>query len=276
MVTCFCGRAHGVGRRGFVALAAAMATMPAFAQTAPTSAGPADPPLIADLVAANRILFDQGVVDGFGHVSARHDKHADRFLIARSMAPALVTATDIMAFDFDGNTLGGDARNGYLERYLHGAIYRARPEVMGVVHSHSPAVIPFGLVKEVPLRATSHMGGFLRTGVPIYEIRDSAGPASDMLIRNTNLARDLAAALGQNVAVLMRGHGSTVTGISVKQAVFRAVYTELTARIQSEALRLGTPNYLTDEEAVNAAATNDANIGRAWELWRMAVTGQLG
>jgi ribulose-5-phosphate 4-epimerase/fuculose-1-phosphate aldolase len=242
---------------------------------APTVADAA-PELIEDLVMANRILFQQGVVDGFGHVSGRHDKHPDRFLIARSMAPALVNAADIMAFDLDGNPLGGDTRNGYLERYLHGAIYRARPDVKGVVHSHSPAVIPFGLVKDVPLRATSHMGGFLKTGVPIYEIRDSAGPASDMLIRNTNLARDLAAALGDNVAVLMRGHGSTVAGTSVKQAVFRAVYTELTARIQSEALRLGTPNYLTEEEGINAAQTNDANIGRAWELWRMAVTGQLG
>jgi ribulose-5-phosphate 4-epimerase/fuculose-1-phosphate aldolase len=236
----------------------------------------ADPELVDDLVMANRILFQQGVVDGFGHVSARHDKHPDRFLIARSMAPALVTKADIMAFDFDGNPLGGDSRNGYLERYLHGAIFRARPDVMGVVHSHSPAVIPYGLVKEVPLRATSHMGGFLGTGVPIYEIRDSAGPASDMLIRNTNLARDLATALADNVVVLMRGHGSTVAGTSVKQAVFRAVYTEFTARLQSDALRLGQPNYLTAEEAVNAAKTNDANIGRAWELWRMAVTGQLG
>ena len=235
----------------------------------------AAPELVEDLVMANRILFQQGVVDGFGHVSARHDKHPDRFLIARSMAPALVTAADIMAFDFDGNPLGGDTRNGYLERFLHGAIFRARPDVNGVVHSHSPAVIPFGLVKEVPLRAVSHMGGFLKTGVPIYEIRDSAGDASDMLIRNTNLARDLAKALGNEVAVLMRGHGSTVAGTSVRQAVFRAVYTEFTARLQSEALRLGTPNYLTEAEGINAAKTNDANIGRAWDLWRMAVTGQL-
>jgi ribulose-5-phosphate 4-epimerase/fuculose-1-phosphate aldolase len=235
----------------------------------------AAPELIEDLVMANRILFQQGVVDGFGHVSARHDKHPDRFLISRSMAPALVNACDIMAFDFDGNPLGGDTRNGYLERFLHGAIFRARPDVNGVVHSHSPAVIPFGLVKDVPLRAVSHMGGFLKTGVPIYEIRDSAGDASDMLIRNTNLARDLAKALGNEVAVLMRGHGSTVAGTSVKQAVFRAVYTEFTARLQSEALRLGTPNYLTEAEGINAAKTNDANIGRAWELWRMAVTGQL-
>lgn len=241
----------------------------------PPAVADAAPELIEDLVMANRILFQQGVVDGFGHVSTRHDKHPDRFLIARSMAPALVSAADIMAFDFDGNPLGGDTRNGYLERYLHGAIYRARADVNGVVHSHSPAVIPFGLVKDVPLRAVSHMGGFLKTGVPIYEIRDSAGDASDMLIRNTNLARDLAKALGNEVAVLMRGHGSTVAGTSVKQAVFRAVYTEFTARLQAEALKLGTPNYLTEAEGINAAKTNDANIGRAWELWRMAVTGQL-
>jgi HCOMODA/2-hydroxy-3-carboxy-muconic semialdehyde decarboxylase len=236
----------------------------------------ASPELIQDLVMANRILFKQGVVDGFGHVSARHDKHPDRFLIARSMAPALVTAEDIMACDHDGNVLGGDTRNGYLERYLHGAIFRVRPDIHGVVHSHSPSVIPFGLVREVPLRASSHMGGFLGTGAPVYEIRDSVGDASDMLIRNTNLARDLAAVLGNRPVVLMRGHGSTVAGTSVKQAVFRAVYTEFTARIQSEALRLGTPNYLTAEEGENAAKTNDANVGRAWDLWVMDVRGQLG
>ena len=232
----------------------------------------AAPELIEDLVMANRILFQQGVVDGFGHVSARHDKHPDRFLISRSMAPALVNACDIMAFDFDGNPLGGDTRNGYLERFLHGAIFRARPDVNGVVHSHSPAVIPFGLVKEVPLRAVSHMGGFLKTGVPIYEIRDSAGDASDMLIRNTNLARDLAKALGNEVAVLMRGHGSTVVGKSIREAVYTAVYLEINAELQWKAKFLGKAKFLSPGEIARintrlGQSRPGEGFNRSWKYW---------
>jgi HCOMODA/2-hydroxy-3-carboxy-muconic semialdehyde decarboxylase len=212
------------------------------------------PALIAELVLANRILFRQGVVDGFGHVSARHDRDPGRFLLARSMAPALVTPGDIMEFDLDSAPLAPRGRTPYLERFIHGEIYRARPDVMAVVHSHSPAVIPFG-VSTVPLRAVSHMGGFLGAGAPVFEIRDAAGPASDMLIRD----RPLGAALARSLGV----------GVSIRHAVFRAVYTEMNARIAAEALRLGPVTWLTDAEAANVAAANDGQVNRAWDLWAM-------
>ena len=234
---------------------------------APASAGPADPALIEDLVAANRILSDQGVVDGFGHVSARHDKDPHRFLLSRSMAPALVTAADIMELDLDGVPVDPQGRSSYLERFIHGEIYRLRPDVRSVVHSHSPAVIPFG-VANVPLRPVYHMSGFLGAGAPVFEIRQAGGPATDMLIRNRELGHDLALALGDRPVILMRGHGSTVVGPSVRQAVFRAVYTEVNARLESEALRLGSVTFLNEEEAARAMATNAAQVDRPWELWR--------
>ena len=236
-----------------------------------------DPAVIAELVVANHILFHRGVVDGFGHVSVRCEKQPDKFLIGRSMAPALVTPGDIQMLDLSGAAQGGDSRVSYLERFIHSEIYRARPEVMSVVHSHSPAVVPFGVVAETPLRPVFHMSGFLGAGAPVYEIRATAGEDSDMLIRDARLGAALAGALGSHAAVLMRGHGSTVVGGSLRQAVYRAVYTEVNARLQADALRLGRVNYLTPGEAVNAARTNDAQIGRAWELWKLeAAATKLG
>jgi HCOMODA/2-hydroxy-3-carboxy-muconic semialdehyde decarboxylase len=223
---------------------------------------------IEELVDANHILFQQGVLDGFGHVSARDQRRADRFLLARSMAPVLVSAADIMTFGLDGNPLD-DERTPYLERFIHSEIYRARPDVMAIVHSHSPCVIPFGVVSGVPLRAICHMSGFLRSATPVFEIRTAAGPASDLLIRDRKLGAALARSLAASAVVLMRGHGSTAVGASLRQAVFRAIYTEVNARLQSEALRLGPVTYLNDEEADLASATNDGQINRAWELWKM-------
>jgi HCOMODA/2-hydroxy-3-carboxy-muconic semialdehyde decarboxylase len=231
----------------------------------------ADPALIAELVVANHILFRQGVVDSFGHVSARHDRDAGRFLLSRSMAPALVASADIMTFDLDSEPTDARGRAPYLERFIHGEIYRARPDVMAVVHSHSPAVIPFG-VSTTTLRPVSHMSGFLGEGAPVFEIRDAAGPASDMLIRDRALGAALARSLGAAAVALMRGHGSVAVGASIRQAVFRAVYTEMNARIAAEALRLGPVTYLTAEEAANVAAVNDRQIGRAWDLWALDAT----
>jgi HCOMODA/2-hydroxy-3-carboxy-muconic semialdehyde decarboxylase len=258
-----------MGRRLFCTCACAASVLPraSLAQPAPASAGPADAGLIDDLVAANRILFDQGVVDGFGHVSARHDKNPERFLLARSMAPALVTAADLMEFDLDGVAVDAHGRPLYLERFIHSEIYRARPDVRSVVHSHSPAVIPFGTSK-VALKPLYHMSAFLGAGAPVFEIRDAGGPATDMLIRNRELGHALAEALGNGPVVLMRGHGSTVVGSSVRQAVFRAVYTEVNARLESEALRLGEVTFLNEDEAANAAVTNAGLVDRPWELWR--------
>jgi len=225
--------------------------------------------VLDELVAANRILFHQGVVDGFGHVSLRHPADPGRFLLSRSMAPALVQPSDILAFDLDGKALGDDARPPYLERFIHAEIYRARPDVGAVVHSHSPSMIPFGATRGMALRPICHMSGFLAPAAPVFEIRDHAGEASDLLIRDGALGRALAGALAGHAVVLMRGHGSTVVGRTLRQAVFRAIYAEVNARLQSEAMRLGAPIFLTDGEARRASATNDGQIDRAWELWRL-------
>lgn len=182
------------------------------------SASSADSELVDDLVAANRILAGQGVLDGFGHVSARHDKDPGRYLLARSMAPALVTAVDIMEFDLDSNAVDARGRTAYLERFIHGEIYKAQPEVQAIVHSHSPAVIPFGVVG-VALRPIFHLGGFLGVGVPVFEIRDAGGPATDMLIGNPTLGAALAKTIGSAPVALMRGHGNVVVGRSIKEAV---------------------------------------------------------
>lgn len=224
---------------------------------------------IDELVAANHILFDQGVVDGFGHVSARHPARSGRFLLARSIAPALATAADIMEFDFDGNPLEAGGRALYLERFIHSEIYRARPDAAAVVHSHSPAVVPFSVARDAPLRALWHLGGILGEGCPVFEIREAAGPATDLLVRNRALGAALAKSLGAGSVVLMRGHGCTVVGPTVRHAVFNAVYTEISAALQSEAMRLGAVTYLTRAEAQAAAACNAAQIERSWELWKM-------
>src|SRR5436190_13813056 len=184
------------------------------------------------------------------------------------MAPALVTRADILRFDQDGNALR-DKRAPYLERFIHAEIYRARPDVMAVVHSHSPCVIPFGVASGTPLRAICHMSGFLGATTPVFEIRAVAGPASDLLIRDRALGAALARSLGSRAVVLMRGHGSTTVGATLRQAVFRAIYAEVNARLQVEATRLGPITYLTDGEAEAASAANDGQTSRARALWRM-------
>lgn len=239
---------------------------PSSSATQPVAAEPA---LIDDLVAANRILFNEGVVDGFGHVSVRHDTAPGRFLLARSMAPGLVTAADIMQFDADGEPIDAAGRTPYLERYIHSEIYKKRPNVVAVVHSHSPAVIPFGVVTR-RLLPIFHMGSFLGAGAPVFEIRDSGGEATDMLIRSPALGAALAESLGDAAVGLLRGHGNVVVGGSVREVVFRAVYTEINARLASEALRLGRGEavFLNAAEAAAATRTNQAQIGRAWDLWK--------
>jgi len=227
---------------------------------------PADPATVEELVAANHILYAQSVVDGFGHVSARHDTDPARFWLSRSMAPGLVTAGDILEFDLDSNPIDGRTVGLYAERFIHGEIYRRRPDVKAIVHSHSPAVIPFG-VTNVALKPIFHMSAFLGAGVPVFEIRDTAGD-TDMLIRNASLGIALARCLEDKPAALMRGHGALAVGASLPQAVFRAIYLEINARLQSEAMRLGKINFLTREEANLAAAANDTHVMRPWMLWK--------
>ena len=220
-----------------------------------------------ELVAANHILFARGIVDGFGHVSVRYADQSDRFMLARSMAPGMVAAADVLTYDLDGREVRGDTRPSYIERFIHSEIYRARPDVMAVVHSHSPAVIPFSVVKSIAIRPVYHLAGFLGETTPVYEIRNDAGDATDLLIRDSQLGAALSRCLDQHVAVLLRGHGSTVVGDNLRQAVFRAVYLEMNARIQADALQLGEVTYLTAQEAAAAAITNDRQMDRAWGLW---------
>ena len=224
-------------------------------------------PLTGDLAVANHILYDQGILDGFGHVSVREEGDPERFLLSRNMAPALVTMADILAFDLTGDAVVADGPRVYLERFIHAAIYRARPDVRAVVHSHAPSVLPFGLTKGAELCPICHMGGFIRRNTPIYEIRDDRGPTSDLLIRSIDLGTSLAESLADHALVLMRGHGMTVVGDTLPQAVFRAIYAETNARIQLAANQLGVPNFLTPEEAAAADAANVGQIGRAWDFW---------
>jgi len=247
------------------AAAALEAAEAAGSRTKPTP----HPDLVDDLVAANRILSDQGVVDGFGHVSVRHDTDPGHFLLARSMAPGLVSADDIMQFDLDGNALEPHGRTLYVERFIHSEIYKAHPDIRAVVHSHSPWIIPFGATN-VPLRPIYHMSSFLGAGVPVFEIREAGGAATDMLIRDPALGAAVARKLGGAAVVLMRGHGDVVVGASIQQVVFRAIYTEINAKLQAEALRLGQGEvaFLNAEEAAKATATNNLVLSRAWELWK--------
>jgi len=228
-----------------------------------------DPNLIGDLVYANRILYQQDVLDGFGHVSVRSDKDPSHFLMSRSMAPGLVTSSDIMDFDKNGEPVDARGRGAYLERYIHAAIYRVRPDVKAIVHSHSPEVIPFGVTTAV-LRPLYHMSAFLGTGAPVFDIREGAG-ATDMLIRDNKLGEALAKSLGNSTVILMRGHGFVAVGNSIPRVVLYAIYTPINARLQAEAMKLGAVNFLTPDEAVKAAVATDAAVGRPWELWKARI-----
>jgi ribulose-5-phosphate 4-epimerase/fuculose-1-phosphate aldolase len=236
----------------------------------------ADPPMIDDLVAANHILFDQGVVDAFGHVSVRHDKRPDRFLLARNMAPGSVTAEDIVEFTLDGDPVNANGRRVYLERFIHGEIYRAYPHVVSVVHSHSHAIVPLSIVKGVPLRAIFHMAGFIGQCAPVFEIRDSGGSGTDLLIRNNALGAALAKCFENSDIVLMRGHGSTVIGQSIRQAVYRAIYAELNARYQTTAMQLGEVTYLTEEEGKACVESIEGQAQRPWDLWKQQAAARRG
>jgi HCOMODA/2-hydroxy-3-carboxy-muconic semialdehyde decarboxylase len=227
-----------------------------------------DPTLIDDLVTANHILFLEGVVDGYGHISARHDKDPQRFVLSRSIAPATVTAADILEYNVaDGQPIDPQGRKSYLERFIHSEIYRTRPDVMSVVHSHSVAVIPFGITK-AKLMPVCHMSGFLGFSTPVYEIRDESGPDTNMLVQNNKQGAALAKVLDKSNFALMRGHGSVAVGGSIKQAVYRAIYAEVNARIQSEAMRLGEITFLTPGEAVGSSKANDDTTERPWALWK--------
>jgi ribulose-5-phosphate 4-epimerase/fuculose-1-phosphate aldolase len=238
----------------------------------PKSGGAVDRKVLEEFAAASRILADQGVVDAFGHVSMRHPADPNRFLMARAVAPALVTADDIMEFDLDSTPCEDRGRSGFLERFIHGQILKARPDVMSVVHSHSQSVIPFGLVA-TPLRAMFHNAAFLAQGVPVFDISKNFG-ATDMLVGNNDKGVDLAKTLGDKPVVLMRAHGSVAVGPSLPVAIFRAVYTEVSARMQTAATLVGGGGpiaALSKEEGALADAVNLGAASRAWALWKQRV-----
>lgn len=248
--------------------------LPSMAQQAPASAGPVDPKLIEDLIAANRILYQEGIVDGYGHVSVRHNLSPNRFLLSRSLAPELVTADDLIEYDLDGNPVNLRGREQYSERYIHAEIYKARPDVQSVVHNHSPTVVPFG-VSSVPLRPVYHMAGFLGEGIPIFDIRKMAG-MTEMLVRTPDRGRALAQTLGSQPAVLMRGHGVAVVGPSIRFAVGRSIYLELNARVQTQAMGLGGSVTYLDPQEAKAVLDAGENRGydRPWEMWKRKAMGK--
>ena len=236
-----------------------------------TSERPLDRSLLDDLVAANRALARLNVLDAFGHVSVRDPRNPHRYLMSRSIAPELVSAADIVVLDLDSQTVEpkDEGKLLYRERFIHGEIYKARPDVNAVVHSHSPTVVPF-TVTRAKLRPLLHNAGFLGLGVPLFEIRKSVGDGTDLMILTPNLGKDLAKQLGKDAAViLMRGHGDSVVGPSLPNAVFRAYYTEINARQQLAAITIGGPiNFMSKAEALTS---NDAMLrasARPWALWR--------
>jgi len=227
---------------------------------------------LKDLVAAYRILAAHGVIDAYGHVSLRSPRNPERYYLARSVAPELVTEEDLIQYDLDSNALdaevGKSGRESVNERFIHGEIYRARPDVMCVVHNHSPSVIPFS-VTGVPMRALYHMASFIGEGLPNFEIRN-VRKGTDLLVKDAALGKALAATLAKKPAALMRGHGSVVVGENLPRAVGRSVYLEQSARMQMQAIALAGPGgdiaYLDDAEVQASVARQD--YYRAWPLWR--------
>jgi len=226
---------------------------------------------IEDLVFANRILYSQGIVDAFGHASIRHPVRRDHFILSRNVAPGLAMAEDLLEFDERGEAVMANPPRIFLERFIHGEIYRARPDVMAVVHSHSPTVVPFSVSPKTPMRAICHMCGFIGHQVPVFDIADDFGDDTDLLIRSREMGASLARALGTSAIVLMRGHGSTVVAKGIREAVYRAIYTEVNARTQHQALQLGEPRYLSEKEGMAATETMDSQVDRPWGLWRAQV-----
>jgi HCOMODA/2-hydroxy-3-carboxy-muconic semialdehyde decarboxylase len=246
----------------------------AAAQAPLTSAGPVAPALIEDLVAANRVLAMEGIVDAYGHVSVRHPRDPNRYLMSRSQAPMYVTADDIMEYDLDSTPVDPRGRVSVVERFIHGEIFKARPDVQAVVHGHSPGVVTFSITN-VPLRPVYHQASFLWVGVPVWDIRSANDPtASTLLVRNGPVGASLAKGLADKPVALMRGHGAVIVGPDLMTAVRRAIFTEENAQMLSVALRMGGPvNYITDAEGASRDKTPGDNA-RGWEFWKRKALGK--
>jgi ribulose-5-phosphate 4-epimerase/fuculose-1-phosphate aldolase len=227
--------------------------------------------LLDDLVAANRILYRQGVVDGFGHVSVRHPARPDRFLLPAAKAPGRVTAEDIMEFDLDGKPIDGRERPIYSERFIHSEVYKARSDVNAVIHSHSPTVIPFS-VTQVPLRPVHNTASFLAPEVPVFEMRKAAGMTNN-LVTDSARGKALVETLGDRPVALLRGHGNVVVGPDLRRTVSRAIYTEVNARMLLQAVMLGGPITFIDPEenklieSGRGTQISGHNVDRTWQMW---------
>ncbi len=228
-----------------------------------------------DLVAAYRILAEHGVIDGYGHVSVRSETDPNRYWLSRSLAPELVTEDDLMEYDLDSNPIDARGRESVRERFIHGEVFKARPEINAVVHNHSPSVVPFSIT-QVPMRPVFHMAAFVGEGLPNFEIRD-AQKGSDMLVKTPYLGHALAKSLGGAPAALMRGHGAVVVGENLPRAVGRSVYLEMSAKMQAQAMMIAGPGgkitYFDDEEVQASVPVQDYK--RAWPLWRARAMAQL-
>lgn len=256
-------------------LLASEAVIPiATAQPAPPAAPALGPALVSDLVAAYRALASLSVLDAFGHVSVRDPRNPQHYLIVRSLAPESVSAGDILVLDLDSKPVDPQDASKllYRERFIHGEIYKDRPDVNAIVHSHSPTVVPF-TVTGLPLRPILHNAGFLGLGTPLFEIRKFAGAATNLEIETPALGQALARTLGPSAGiVLMRGHGDTVVASNLQNAVFRAYYAEVNARQLEQAMALGRPiTYLTKEEAKTSDESMMRASSRPWALWKEKV-----
>lgn len=221
-----------------------------------------------EVVDASHILAGEGLLDAYGHVSARSPDEAGHFFMSHALAPALVTENDVLEHDLDGNATANDDTHLFLERFIHAEIYRRRPDVQAIVHSHSPAVLPFAVVPSVPARPLIHMCGHLRDTPAPFDVADYAGHATNMLIEDPALGAALADYLGDATVVLMRGHGFTTIGDSVRMATFHAIYTAKNCEVQQAALALGTPVYLSSAEATACQDSIGGEADRAWDLWQ--------
>jgi ribulose-5-phosphate 4-epimerase/fuculose-1-phosphate aldolase len=226
--------------------------------------------IIRDLVIANRILAREDVVDAYGHVSIRHPDNPNHFMIARSVAPELVTADDIVELRLDGQPVREEKRTLYLERFIHAAIFEARPEIMAVVHAHAEDTLPFGIADATRLQPVIHSGSFIGSEVPVWDIADNFGD-TNLLVTNIEQARDLAKCLAGNNVALMRGHGFAAAGRSLIEVVRMSVYLPRNARALLRAKQLGGRiKYLSQGEidARNRGySPYSTETWRTWEYW---------
>lgn len=263
----------GAALAAWIAMPAGMSGQAIPSQTTASPAPPTMLQIVDDLIVANKILSHEGIVDGLGHISVRSVERADRFLLGRDLAPSLQTSADLIEYDLEGKAVSATAPVGVSERFIHAAIYKARPDVMSIVHAHTPSVLAFA-VSNIPLRPVYHMATFLIGGnMPMFEIRKVPGSVG-MLVGTNELGTALAQVLGDRPVALLRGHGFVVVGPSIPEAVSRSIFLDVNARVQAEAMALGgSVNLLTSVDAGALGGQSSAPgqpivYPRSWWYWK--------